>query len=128
MGNNVFHKHCDILFVSLLLICFSARTAWAHGEIAAIIVYGKYFFVVGIATACIFSALSRRRPIISSIAGMFLGIFLGTLVFLLWAGGFEFFWDDVRLFLTIGLLIYSIPAILIGVAIGFLFKWLKKKG
>jgi len=128
MRNKVFYKHCDILFLSLLLICFSARTAWAHGEIAVIISYGPFFLGTGMITACLFSALSKKHPIISSIAGMFLGIFLGTLALLLWAGGFEFFWDDLKLFLTIGLLIYFVPATLIGIAIGFLFKRFKKKG
>ena len=127
MHNKAFHKHSGILLVFLLLILFSARIAWAHGDVSMMIMYGRYFFVVGIVTACVFSALSRRRPIISSIAGMFLGILIGTFPLLVWAG-LKLYWDFLSIFLTVGLPIYSIPASLIGIAIGFLFKRLKKKG
>ena len=121
-------RYLTILFVSILMNGLFARFAWAHGDIPVIIDAGKYLFIVAIITACIFSALSRTHPILSSIVGMFSGIFIGTLGLLLWLADSEFFWDDLKLFLTTGLLVYSIPAILIGIAIGLLFKRLKKMG
>lgn len=126
MFKKSFYKHWYILPISLLLNCFFVGSALAHGDIPMMIMYGRYFFVVGIVTACVFSALSRKHPIISSIAGMFLGIFIGTFPLLFWAG-LLLYWEFLSLFLTIGLLIYFVPATLIGIAIGFLFKRLKRK-
>jgi hypothetical protein len=117
------------LFMSffLVLITFSSTgIAWAYGDISIMVMYGRYFFIAGIVTAFILSALSKRHPIISSIIGMFLGIFLATLPLLVRAG-LKLYWDFLALFLTIGLPIYSVPATLIGIAIGFLVKRLRKR-
>ena len=127
MHNKVFHKHCDILFVSFLLICFSARIAWAHGEISIIITYGR------ILPRCwhghclrIFCTEQKTPDHFIYRRDVFRDLHRNIPPFTL--GRFELYWDFLILFLTIGLPIYSIPAILIGIAIGFLFKRLKKKG
>jgi hypothetical protein len=119
-------RYLSILFVSILMNGLFARFAWAHGEIPVIIGSGKYLFVVAIVTACIFAALSREHPILSSIAGMFLGIFIGALGFSLRLRDFASASYFLKLIFPAGLLIYFIPAILIGIAIGLLFKWLRK--
>lgn len=116
-------RYLHILLVLLLINVSSARSAWAHGDIPVLIGYGPYFFISGIVTACIFSAVNKDNKVFAGITGMFLGFLLAALLFLLW--DIRFFWDDLKLIL-IGLIIYFIPAILIGISIGLVFKKLKR--
>ena len=117
------YKRWHWLLVSLLMSCSLTRIAWAHGEIPVMIAYGPYFFIAGIVTACIFSAVKKDNQVLAGIAGMFLGFLLVALLFLFL--DIRLFWDNVRLIL-IGFIVYFLPAILVGIFIGFLFKKLKR--
>jgi len=112
-----------ILLIFLLINAFSAGAAWAHGDIPILIGYGPYVFIFGIVTACIFSAVNKGNKVFAGITGMFLGFLLAVLLFLPW--DIRFFWDDLKLIL-IGLIIYFIPAILIGIFIGRVFNKFKR--
>ena len=76
---NVSIKKYRYIFLALLLLVFPKGIALAHGW-GPLILFGDYGLMVGILGAFVFSALSRKSPVLSSVAGMLFGMAIVAIV------------------------------------------------
>jgi hypothetical protein len=120
----LFQKYWYISFPFLSLYCFPAGIACAHGW-GPLILFGNYGygFMGGILGAFVFSALSKRNPILASLCGMFVGMGIVAVGVSIMMGSPLY---GVLSILTFGAISYIAPGILLGVAIGILFKYFKR--